>query len=232
MLHIQRRHIDIEADGAHLVLRQRGLHRLAVVGGAQVAGDQHHEQRAVDGVLRPAVRRGLEVVAQVFALLACADDIQHTAAHRVLGGVAGVAHLRERTDITAACTGDHLAPVGMVSLGKLREQPHQGAAGRVLHLVGQLDAIRLLPAAEKHLGAADDLAEQALEAVLGNRQMGFDGLAGLDGLGPTRHAMGIQRFLGGEQGGNGLLQLLMVLARQVAEEQGAVDAGRAGVVQY
>jgi hypothetical protein len=66
----------------------------------------------------------------------------------------------------------------MVGLAKLREQPHQRAAGGILNLVGQLDAVGLLPATEENLGAADDVAEQFLDAVLGHGQMGLDGLAG------------------------------------------------------
>ena len=232
LLHVERRHIDVEAGDAHLVLRQRCLHRLAIVGGAQVAGDQHDEQRAVDGVLRPAKGRGLEMLAEVLALLAGADEIEHTAADRMLGGIAGVAHLRERAHIAATGAGDDLAPVGVVGLGELREEPHQRAVGRILHLVGQLDAVGLLPAAEKDLGAADDVAEQFLDAVLGDFQMGLDGLAGLDGLRRAGRAVGVQRLLGGDLGGDGLLQFLVVEARQVAEEHRAIDTGGTGVVQH
>jgi hypothetical protein len=147
--HIERRYVDIETGHANLVLRQRCLHRLAVVGGAQVARHKHDEQRAVDSVLRPAEGRRLEQVAQILALLASADGFQHTAADWVLSGVAGVANLRERSHIAAPGTGDHLPPVAMVSLAKLREQPHQGAAGGILNLVGQLDAVGFLSATEE-----------------------------------------------------------------------------------
>ena len=59
LLHVERRHVDIEAGDADLILRAAdALHRLAIVGGAQVAGDQHDEQRAIDGILWPAIRRG------------------------------------------------------------------------------------------------------------------------------------------------------------------------------
>ncbi len=68
--------------------------------------------------------------------------------------------------------------------------------------------------------------------MLGDGQMGLDGLAGFDGLWRAGGAVGLQRLLGGEVGGNGLLQFLVVEARQVAEEQGAVDTGGAGVVEH
>ncbi len=144
---------------ADLVLRQGGLHRLAVVGGAQVAGDQHDEKGAVDGVLGPAEGGGLEMLAEVAALFARADEIEHAPADGVLGGVAGVAHLGEGAHIAAPGAADDLAPVGVIGLREPWEEPHQGAVGRVLHLVGQLDAGGLLATAEKDLGTADDVTQ-------------------------------------------------------------------------
>ena len=93
----------------------------------------------------------LEIFAQVLALLAGADVIEHATADRVLGGVAGIADLRERADITGTGAGDDLSPVGVVGLGELRKEPHQRAVGGILHLVGELDAVGFLPAAEKDL---------------------------------------------------------------------------------
>ena len=101
-----------------------------------------------------------------------------------------------------------------------------------MHFVGQLDAVGLLPAAKKHLGAADHMAQQVLDAVLRHGQVGLDGFAGLDGLGAAGHAVGVQRFLGRKLRGDGLLQFFVVQARQVAEQHRAVDTGGAGVVQH
>ena len=235
MLHIERRYIDVETGDAHLVLRQRCLHRLAIIGGAQVAGDQHDEQRAVNRVLLPAIGCGLEMLAQILALLAGAYEIEHAAADGVLGGIAGVAHLCERADIAATGAGNDLAPVAVIGLAKLREQPHQRAVAGILHLVGQLDAIGLLPSAEKDLGAADDVTEQFLYAVLGDFQMGLDGLAGFDGLRRAGWAMGVENFLSGNLCRNGLPQIFVDLTGwpgQVAKEHGAIDAGRTGIVQH
>ena len=172
-----------------------------------------------------------KVLADVLALLAGANEIEHTTADGVLGDIAGVAHLRERTHVAGAGAGDDLAPVGVIGLGELREEPLQGAVCGILNLVGQLDAVGLLPAAEKDLRAADDVTEQFLNAVPGDFQMGLDGLAGLDGLRRGGRAVGVQRFLSGDVRGDGLPQFLVVEPRQVAEEQRAVDAGGTGVIQ-
>jgi hypothetical protein len=113
----------------------------------------------------------------------------------------------------------------------LREEPLQRAVGGILDLVGQLDAAGLLPAAEKDLRAADDVTEQFLNPVPGDFQMGFDGLAGLDGFRCGGRAVGVQRFLSGDVRGDGLSQFLVVEPRQETEEQGAVHPGGAGIIQ-
>ena len=136
----------------------------------------------------------LKVLADVLALLAGPNEIEHATADGVLGDIAGVAHLRERTNVTGAGAVDDLAPVGVIGLGELREEPLQGAVCGILHLVGQLDAVGLLPAAEKDLRAADDVTEQFLNAVPGDFQMGLDGLAGLDGLRRRRPGRGRPAF--------------------------------------
>ena len=155
----------------------------------------------------------LEVLLDVLALLAGANEIEHTTADGMLGDIALVAHLRERAHIASAGAGDDLAPVGVIGLGELREEPLHGAACGILNLVGQFDAIGLLSAAEKDLRAADDMAEQFLNAVPGDFQMGLDGLAGLDCLWRRRRAVGVQRFLSGDLRGDGLPQFLVVEAR-------------------
>ncbi len=102
LLHVERRHVHVEVGDAHLILRQRlRLHRLAIDSGAQVAGDQHDKQRAIDGVLRPAKGCGLEMLADVLALLAGANEIEHATADGMFGDIAGVAHLRERADVAS-----------------------------------------------------------------------------------------------------------------------------------
>jgi hypothetical protein len=61
--------------------------------------------------------------------------------------------------------------------------------------------------------------------------MGLDGLAGLDGFWCSGRAVSVQCFLSGNVRGDGLPQFLMVESRQEAEEQGAVHAGGAGIIQ-
>ena len=84
---------------AHLILRQRCLYRLAIIGGAQVTGNQHDEQCAINGVLWPAKWCTFEILAEILALLASANKVEHATADGVLGGIAGVAYLRERAYI-------------------------------------------------------------------------------------------------------------------------------------
>gem|GEM_PF-2351600 len=232
LLHIERRHIYVEAGNADLVLRQGlGLHRLAVESGAEISGHDHDKQRAINGILRPAERGRLEGFADVLPFLARADQLQHAAADRVLGDIAGVADLGKSPDIATAGARDDLAPVGMIGLGELREEPLQRTVGRVLDFVGEFTAAGFLAAAEEDLRAADDLAKQFLDAVRGDFEMGLDGFAGLDGLGSRDGAMRIERFLGGDLGGNGLPELLVVEAGQIAEQQRAIHPGGAGIVE-
>lgn len=150
----------------------------------------------------------------------------------MLGGIAGVAHQRERPHIAGAGAGDDLAPVGVVGLGELREQPHQRAVSRILHLIGQLDAVGFLPAAEKNLCAADDVTKEFPYAVPGNFLVGFDRLSSFDGFRSAGRAMCIQCFLCSYVGRNRLLQFLVVVARQVSKKHGAVDTGGSGIIQY
>src|ERR1035437_3602684 len=114
-------------------------------------------------------------------LLAGANEVEHAAADGMLRDIAGVAHLRERAHIAGAGAGDDLSPINVVGLGELREESLQSAAGGILHLIRQFDAVGLLSAAEENRRAADDLAEQFLNAVPSDFQMGLDGLSGLDG---------------------------------------------------
>ena len=161
------------------------------------------------------------------------NQLAHAAAMRVANSPTGTPVGFNPLYIHAgAGLGNHLAPIGMVGLGELGKETHQRAVCRVLHFVGQLDAVGLLPAAEKHFGATDDMAQQLLDAVLRHGQVRFDGLAGLDGLGAAGHAMGVQRFLCCDLRGDGLLQFFMVQAGQVAEQHRAVDTGGTGVVQH
>ena len=232
LLHVERRHVHVEAGDAHLILRERlRLRRLAIDGGAKVAGDQHDEQRAINGVLRPAKWCGSEVLANVLALLAGPNEIEHATADGVLGDIARVPHLRKRAHIAGAGAGDDLSPVGVIGLGELREKPLQGAACGIPHLIGQFDAVGLLPAAEKDLRAANDLTEQFLNTVLGDLQMGLDGLARLDSFRRRGRPMGVQSFLRGDLRGNGLSQFLVMEPWQEAEQQGAVDPGGTSIIQ-
>ena len=75
------------------------------------------------------------------------------------------------------------------------------------------------------------MAEQFLNAVKGNFKMGLDGLASLDGFRSGGGAVGVERFLGGDFGGNRLPQFLMMGTRDIAEEQRTVDAGGTGVIE-
>jgi hypothetical protein len=128
LLNVQRRHVDVEAGDADLVLRERScLHRLAIDGGAKVAGDQHHKERAIHRVLRPAVWSGPKVLTDVLAFFAGPNEIEDTTADSVLGHVAWVAHLRERTNVTGTRPVDDLPPIGVIGLGKLRKEALQGA---------------------------------------------------------------------------------------------------------
>ena len=230
LLHVQRGHVDIEGGDTHLVLWQRGKRRLAIQGGSQVAGDQHHEQGAVDGVLWPAVGSSLEVVAQVLALLATAYEFEHTATDWVLGGIALIAHLSKSAYIARSSASNDLTPVGMVSLGEKREEPQKRAAAGLLHLVSQLDAVSLLSATKKDFGATNYLAQQILNAVLSNLQVSLDRLSGLNRLRRARRATGIQRFLCRHVRGDSLLQFFVVESRQVAEQHRAVHTGRTSII--
>ena len=110
--HIKRWHIYIEAGDADLVLWERlYLNGLAVNHGAQISRNDHDIERAIDGVLRPTAWSGLEVVPDVLALLAGPDEFEDATANGVFGDIAGVADLRERTDIASTGTSDDLAPV-------------------------------------------------------------------------------------------------------------------------
>ena len=42
----------------------------------------------------------------------------------MFGDISWIGHLRERTHVTGARAVDNLSPVGVISLGELREKPH------------------------------------------------------------------------------------------------------------
>ena len=84
------------------------------------------------------------MLADLLALLASPNEIEHTTTDGVLGDIAGVAYLRERPNVAGAGAVDDLAPVGVIGLGELREKSLQGAVCGILNLVGQLDAVGLL----------------------------------------------------------------------------------------
>ena len=50
--------------------------------------------------------------------------------------------------------------------------------------------------------------------LLGHSQMRLDRLARFDGFGAAGHAVGVECFLGGKPGGNGLLQFFVMYYRQ------------------
>jgi|SRR5450631_608384 hypothetical protein len=146
--------------------------------------------------------------ADVLALPASSNEIEYPTAHGMLSNLAGITDLRECAHIARASAADHLAPVRVIGFGELWEQPHQCAVCRILNLVGQFNAICLVSTTEKDLGAADDMTEQALNALAGDFQMSLCGLAGLDGFRTNGGPMGVQSFLSRDVRGDGLPQIL------------------------
>src|SRR5438552_3074750 len=133
------------------------------------------------------------MLADVLALLAGANQINHATADGMFGDIARVAYLRESANVAGARSIYNLPPVGMIGLGELREEPFQRAVCGVLDLIGQHDTVRLLPSAEKDLRTAHDVAEQFLYPVTGNFQVGLDGLTCLDGFRCSCRAVGVER---------------------------------------
>jgi hypothetical protein len=89
---IQRRHIDIETRYADLVLRQsRGQNGGVIQSRAEISCDNEKEESSIDGVLWPSKRSGLELIANLLALLAGTHGIQDAPAHGVRCGIASMA---------------------------------------------------------------------------------------------------------------------------------------------
>jgi hypothetical protein len=163
-------------------------------------------------------------------------SFEHSPADWVLSGVhRGTRPVRAHPTSPAPRAGDHLTPVGMVSLREMREQPLQRAAGSVLNLVGQLDAVGLLPATEKNLGAADDVSRVAPECGVGSHVPRWVSIAlrGSMASGSAGHCtMGVECFLRGKPfEAMACRQFLVVDPRQVAKQHRTVDTCGAGVVQ-
>ena len=120
----------------------------------------------------------------------------------------------------------------MISLRELPEKPLEGAVSGILHLFRQRVSIGLLSATKKDICADDNQAEQFLNSVNGHRQMGFDGLAGLDGFRRGGRAVSVQSFLSRDLRGDGLPQFFMMHPRQVSKQQWAFHARCTGIIQH
>ena len=90
--YIQRRHIDIKTRDADLVLRQsRGQDGSVIQSRAEISCNNQKEESSIDGILWPPKWSGLELIANLFALLAGTHSIQNPPAHGMRRGVAGMA---------------------------------------------------------------------------------------------------------------------------------------------
>ena len=63
-------------------------------------------------------------------------------------------------------------------------------------------------------------------------QKGLDGFASLIGFRTGAGSVGLEGFLSGEMGGNGLPQFFVLLPGKIPEQLRAIDAGGAGVVKH
>src|SRR5690606_38095863 len=136
-----------------LTLQHAGGDRVvAVVGGNQQAAGEQHIERAIDGILRPSVRGGKEMLADFTALFRYADKTHDCGTDWVLFGITAVTQQLQRilASILAGTVKD-LAPGGVIGLIKLTVQAHQRRFGSGSDPVGDSVAIDLVATGLQYL---------------------------------------------------------------------------------
>src|SRR5690606_3898735 len=206
--------------GDLLTLQRAGGDRVvAVVGGNQQATGQQHIERAIDGILRPSVRGGKEMLADFTALFRYADKTHDCGTDRVLFGITAVTQQLQRilAPILAGTVKD-LAPGRVIGLIKLTVQAHQRRFGSGSHPVGNSVAIDLVATGLQYLHTIEYFTQQGLHLLLRVAVAGFHGnariLAGI-GIGD---ATLVQGGGGGVFGDDGVGQLGAIARRRIDKD--------------